>query len=83
VVEKFENNERKPTVQPSMWKTFAFYSGATLQLVVSMLVFGFFGRQLSKMWHSIWPTVIGVAVGVVVGTSGLVLLAKRILGGKR
>jgi hypothetical protein len=65
-----------------MWKTFAVCSGASLQLAVSVVVFGFLGYRLGLKTHHVWFTVGGVIVGVIVGASGLAFLAKQILGDK-
>lgn len=65
-----------------MWKTFAVYSGAMFQFAVCMAVFGYLGHRISVRVHNIWPTIAGVVFGVVVGSSGLVFLAKQILGDK-
>lgn len=65
-----------------MWKTFALFSGAILQLAVAMVVFGFLGHLLAQKWHQVWLNIIGVLVGVVVGSAGFGILAKQLLGGK-
>lgn len=71
-----------PPSGPNMWKTFAVYSGAMLQFAVCMAVFGYLGHRLSVHMHRLWPTIAGVAFGVIVGVSGLAFLAKQILGDK-
>jgi len=76
----FANNQQRRDA--SMWKTFAVYSGATLQLGASIVVFGYFGHILAQNWHRPWLTAIGVVLGVVVGATGLAWLAKQILGDK-
>jgi hypothetical protein len=63
-----------------MWKTFAVYSGATLQLAVSVIVFGYLGHRLAVQTHHEWMIALGVVLGVVVGASGLAFLIKNILG---
>lgn len=77
-----QGNERKPNAQESPWKTLAFFSGATMQLGICVVVFGYFGRILALRWHHTWIMVIGVFFGVLVGASGLAYLAKQILGDK-
>lgn len=69
-----------PQPNPSMWKTFAVYSGAMFQFAVCMAVFGYLGHRVSLRVHHIYPTVAGVIIGVIVGASGLAFLAKQILG---
>lgn len=81
------SNEQQPKSDKSqsnqkMWKTFAIYSGATLQLAVSVVVFGFLGYHFGQQTHHVWLTIIGVIVGVIVGGSGLAFLAKQLLGDK-
>ncbi|WP_245630260.1 hypothetical protein [Alicyclobacillus acidiphilus] len=70
----------KEKSQPSQWKTFAVFSGAMLQLGGCIVGFGFLGHILAVQSHHVWLTILGVIVGVVVGASGLVYLAKQILG---
>lgn len=72
----------KSKSEPNQWKTFAVYSGATLQLAVSICVFGFLGYHFAQQTQHAWLTILGVIVGVVVGGSGLAFLAKQILGDK-
>ncbi|WP_233095932.1 hypothetical protein [Alicyclobacillus sp. SO9] len=66
-----------------MWKTFAVYSGAMFQFAACMVVFGYLGHLMSNHVHHMWPTIVGVVFGVVVGSTGLAFLAKQILGDKR
>lgn len=84
VVCAFANEQRpeseKPQKEANPWKTFAVFSGATLQLAVSVVVFGYLGARLGAETHHVWLTIVGVIVGVVVGASGLAFLAKQILG---
>ncbi|MCL6627266.1 MAG: AtpZ/AtpI family protein [Alicyclobacillus shizuokensis] len=68
--------------QASPWKTFAFFSGASLQLAVCIVVFGYLGQRLAVHWHHAWVTAVGVFFGVFVGASGLAFLAKQVLGDK-
>ncbi|MDP9727765.1 hypothetical protein ACOJUR_00340 [Alicyclobacillus tolerans] len=63
-----------------MWKTFAVYSGATMQLAVSVIVFGYLGHRLAVEIHQMWLTFGGVLLGVAVGVSGLAFLIKKLLG---
>ena len=79
---KVDKNGKRPKTEPSLWKTFAVYSGATLQLAVSIVVFGYLGYRLAVHTHHAWLTVVGVIFGVIVGASGLAFLAKQILGDK-
>ncbi len=65
-----------------MWKAFALYSGAVFQLASCIVVFSFLGYRLAVHTHHNWITIAGVIFGVVVGASGLVFLAKQILGDK-
>lgn len=65
-----------------MWKTFAVYSGAMFQFAACMIVFGYIGHRVSLRIHQLWPTIVGVAFGVIVGASGLAFLVKQILGDK-
>lgn len=51
-----------------------------LQLGGCIVGFGFLGHILAVQSHHVWLTILGVIVGVVVGASGLVYLAKQILG---
>ncbi|WAH36869.1 hypothetical protein [Alicyclobacillus dauci] len=88
MVSKFAD-EQQPTTEKSKspssqnpWKTFAVFSGATMQLAVSVVVFGFLGYHFAAKTHHVWLTILGVIVGVVVGASGLAFLAKQILGDK-
>ncbi|GMA63546.1 hypothetical protein GCM10025859_39860 [Alicyclobacillus fastidiosus] len=76
---KSENSRLK---NQNPWKTFAVYSGATLQLAVCIVVFTFLGYHFAEQLHHVWLTVIGTILGVVVGGSGLAILAKQILGDK-
>lgn len=76
------DNEHKPKQQDSPWKTLAFFSGATMQLGVCVVVFGYLGRIFALRWHHTWVTAVGVFLGVLVGASGLAYLAKQILGDK-
>ncbi|WP_423742968.1 AtpZ/AtpI family protein [Ferroacidibacillus organovorans] len=64
------------------WKAFAVFSGASLQLLVSMIVFGFLGHALSQRWNVAWPTLVGVLFGLFAGVYGLSFLIKRFLGEK-
>jgi hypothetical protein len=73
-------DKKSPQLGPNMWKIFAVYSGAVFQFAASMVVFGYLGHRVSVRIHHIWPTIAGVAFGVVVGASGLAYLAKQILG---
>ncbi|WP_232302199.1 hypothetical protein [Alicyclobacillus hesperidum] len=66
--------------EPSVWKTFAVFSGAILQLGGSIVGFGILGHYIGAQTHHVWLTILGVIVGVVVGASGLAFLAKQILG---
>lgn len=77
--EQHPKSDKSPTGQ-NPWKTFAVFSGATLQLAVSVCVFGFLGYHFGEQTHHVWLTVLGVIVGVVVGGTGLAFLAKQILG---
>jgi uncharacterized membrane-anchored protein len=81
VVYEVADNDRPPS-STNMWKTFAVYSGAMFQFAACMIVFGYVGHRVSVRIHQLWPTIVGVAFGVFVGVSGLVFLAKRILGDK-
>jgi hypothetical protein len=63
-----------------VWKTFAFFSGAGLQLGVSIVVFAYLGRLAGVHWHKPWLVAVGALVGIVVGASGLAVLVKQILG---
>jgi hypothetical protein len=65
-----------------MWKAFALYSGAVFQLASCIVVFSFLGYRLAIRTHHSWFTVAGVIFGVIVGASGLVVLAKHMLGEK-
>jgi purine-cytosine permease-like protein len=86
VVCTFENEQqpksKKPSTSQNPWKTFAVFSGATLQLAVSVVVFGYLGVHFGQQTHHAWLSVVGVILGVVVGGSGLAFLAKQILGDK-
>ncbi|QSO51067.1 hypothetical protein JZ785_19720 [Alicyclobacillus curvatus] len=75
-------DKRRPQPEASMWKTFAVYSGAMFQFAACMIVFGYLGHRVSLRIHQLWPTIVGVAFGVIVGASGLAFLAKKILGDK-
>jgi uncharacterized membrane-anchored protein len=79
VVSKVADN-RGPQSNPKMWKTFAVYSGAMFQLAVCMVVFGYLGHRISTQIHHLWPTIVGVLFGILVGATGLAFLAKQILG---
>lgn len=76
------SHDGKPSGSYSMWKTFAFFSGALLQLVACMVVFAYMGRLLGARWERPWLTAVGVLVGLLVGISNLTFLIKRILGEK-
>lgn len=83
----FENEQRPKSEKSRLsnqnpWKTFAVYSGATLQLAVCIVVFTLLGVHFAHQLHHVWLTVVGAIVGVVVGGSGLAVLAKQILGDK-
>jgi hypothetical protein len=77
-----DNDGKQRQKQASPWKTFAFFSGATLQLAVCVVVFGYLGQRLAVHWHHPWITAVGVLFGVLVGASGLTFLAKQVLGDK-
>lgn len=79
VVSTFAKDKRDQT-DSNLWKTFAVYSGATLQLAVSIVVFTYLGHRLANQTHHSWITIVGAVVGVIVGASGLAFLAKKILG---
>ncbi|RIV20992.1 hypothetical protein D2Q93_10915 [Alicyclobacillaceae bacterium I2511] len=72
-----------PQQRSNQWKTLAVYSGATLQLGTSVVVFALLGHGLALRWHAPWVTAAGALVGVVVGGTGLVFLAKQILGDRQ
>ncbi|GGJ10927.1 hypothetical protein GCM10010885_20190 [Alicyclobacillus cellulosilyticus] len=85
-MDKFAQHERdrqsKPLQKLSPWKTFAVFSGATLQLGACTVVFGYLGHLLALRWHAVWLTAAGTLAGVVVGASGLAFLVKQWLGDK-
>lgn len=81
-VARKDDDKRKPRMQDSPWKTLAFFSGATMQLGVCVVVFGFLGQMLAHRWHHTYIMIIGVFFGVLVGATGLAYLAKQILGDK-
>jgi hypothetical protein len=67
----------------SVWKTFAVFSGAGLQLGVSIVVFAYLGRLAGLHYHKPWLIAVGTLVGIVVGVSGLAVLVKQMLGDLR
>jgi hypothetical protein len=80
VVGAFENNKKQPGRDVNMWKTFAVYSGATLQFGTLIVVFGYLGNLSARKWNIPWLMPLGVIVGVVAGGTGLAFLAKQLLG---
>lgn len=80
--EQSGSHDGKPSGSYSLWKTFAFFSGALLQLVACMVVFAYTGHLLGVRWEKPWLTAAGVLVGLLVGVSNLTFLIKRILGDK-
>lgn len=85
-VNEFENNGQEPKQQPtgqqSALKTYAVLLSLMLQLATLTLVFGYIGHVLAQKWHHPYFTAIGLIVGVGSGMSGIVVLAKHLLGGK-
>lgn len=81
-VRDFDKNDKKPTAPFNTWKAVAIFSGASLQVLVTMTVFGFLGHLLADRWGRPWLTAIGVLFGLIVGISGLSFLIKQLLGGK-
>ncbi len=81
-VRNFDKNDNKPAAPFNAWKAVAVFSGASLQLLVTMAVFGFLGHLLADQWGRPWLTAMGVVFGLVVGISGLSFLIKQFLGGK-
>ncbi|GMA57546.1 hypothetical protein C7445_103145 [Alicyclobacillus sacchari] len=77
---KTRDERQEQRQEPSVWKTFAVFSGAILQLGGSIVGFGILGHYIGAQTHHVWLTILGVMVGVVVGASGLAFLAKQILG---
>lgn len=63
-----------------MWRTFAVFSGASLQVAVSIIVFGYLGYRMGLRWHIPWLTALGVFAGFVIGATGLGFIIKRLLG---
>ncbi len=63
-----------------VWKTFAVFSGASLQVAINMIVFGYLGYRMGLRWHLPWLTAVGVLVGLAVGATGLGFIIKRLLG---
>lgn len=82
MVQTIADKDKEPRSEFRPWKTFALFSGATLQLATCIVVFGYLGHLLALRWHHAWVTAAGVAAGVVVGSSGLAFLAKQVLGDK-
>ncbi|MCL6548505.1 MAG: hypothetical protein K6T30_06315 [Alicyclobacillus sp.] len=82
MVKAIADKENEPRSEFRPWKTFALFSGATLQLATCIVVFGYLGHLAALRMHHSWITAAGVAVGVVVGSSGLAFLAKQVLGDK-
>ncbi|MCY0892278.1 MAG: AtpZ/AtpI family protein [Acidibacillus sp.] len=78
----FDKDDKKPTAPFNTWKAVAVFSGASLQLLVTMIVFGFLGHLLAERTGLSWLTAIGVLFGMIVGISGLSFLIKQFLGGK-
>lgn len=83
MVVTLKEDKQTPQQRRNQWKTLAVYSGATLQLGTSVVVFAYLGHDLALHWHAPWVTAAGAVVGVVVGGTGLAFLAKQILGDRR
>ncbi len=63
-----------------MWKTFAVFSGASLQVAVNIIVFAYLGYRLGLRWHIPWLVAVGVFAGFAIGATGLAFIIKRLLG---
>ncbi len=74
------NPTRKRNDGRSVWLLYAIFSGATLQLAVNMVVFGYLGSLLAHHFHQVGWTLIGVGFGLFTGGSTMYILMKRVLG---
>lgn len=66
-----------------VWKTFALFSGAGLQLGVNIVVFAYLGRLAGLHYHKSWLVAVGALVGIITGASGLVIMLRRMMGDSR
>lgn len=81
VVAAFANDDgEKPSGTSQIWRTFAVFSGASLQVAANIIVFGYLGYRMGLHWRLPWLTVVGVFVGFTVGATGLGFIIKRLLG---
>ena len=76
------NPTRKRNDGRSVWLQYAVFSGATLQIAVNMVVFGYFGSLLAHHWHQFGWTLLGVGFGLFLGGSTFIILIKRLVGEK-
>ncbi len=74
------NPTRKRNDGRSVWLLYAIFSGATLQLAVNMVVFGYLGSLVAHHYHQVWWTLLGVGFGLFSGGSTFYILIKRLVG---
>lgn len=71
-------NEQQRQERETIWQQASTWLSRTLAVTLVMVLPGILGAYLDKHWGTTWLTPLGFGVGLFLGTTGLIVLARKL-----